>query len=447
MLLCNVKRFILSNRSIIDTAVLQIYYSALIFSPKNSRITSSFWDQTPRWIKNVALVQDEMQSLNRHSNSVRAVAFSIDGQRLTSSSEDSTVSLWDLLIEASRRILEGHSNRVFALPYSSEGQLLASASADGRVRLWDPLTGAVRRTCVGHSRFVIAVVISPNGQLLASVFADNTVRLWGSPTGASPCILKGHSQLVDAAVLSPDGRLLAAASGDSTVRLWDPSTGALYGIIRGQPCFVPAAVFSSDGTLLTSESDDSNFRLCILWTAAPRCIIVRHPAMVRAAIIAPNVQHFTFASDDDTVMLISLVTACLHGRIHKEFCIAVIAAATEELILRDGQFLASTPDDHTVKPRDLWTAASCSTFEGHSARLNRVVFPWDDRLLASASHDKSVSINNAKTKETTQIRQAEDVIQELSHSHEYWLILMRRLMVFLFITSCVFGFWLSPLSG
>jgi WD40 repeat protein len=168
--------------------------------------------------------------------------------------------------------------------------------------------------------------------------------------------------------------------------------------------------------------------------------------VVRAAIIAPNGQPFTFASDDDPVKLIDLMTACLRGGTLEGFSIAVIVAATAQSILLDGQFLASTPDDLTVKLRDLSTASSCSTIQGHSASLITVVFPSDDRLLASASHDKSVRINNVKTNDTTQINQAEEAIRELSISHEYWLILMRRLMVLLFLASCVFGFWLSPLS-
>src|SRR5258706_5539482 len=45
-------RFVLSFRSIIEIAPLQVYCSALTLSPKGSTLREHFWNHVPSWIKN-----------------------------------------------------------------------------------------------------------------------------------------------------------------------------------------------------------------------------------------------------------------------------------------------------------------------------------------------------------------------------------------------------------
>ena len=176
------RRFILEFRSIIETAPLQVYKSALIFSPRASITKRLFSDELPIWIERLPIVEESwtasLQALEGHSDSVNAVVFSPNGQLLASTSRDSTVRLWDPSTGALRGKLEGHSHSVNAVVFSPDSQLLASASSDSTVRLWDPSTGALRGTLEGHSDSVNAVVFSPDGQLLASASNDSTVRLW-----------------------------------------------------------------------------------------------------------------------------------------------------------------------------------------------------------------------------------------------------------------------------
>ena len=69
------------------------------------------------------------------------MAWSPDGTRLATASDDETVRLWDPTTGQTTATLTGHTDRVNAVAWSPDGTRLATASDDGTVRLWDPATG------------------------------------------------------------------------------------------------------------------------------------------------------------------------------------------------------------------------------------------------------------------------------------------------------------------
>jgi WD40 repeat protein len=78
---------------------LQVYVTALVFSPTGSAVKRIFRDEEPPWLKNKVAAQDEwdpcLQTLEGHQNSVRSVAFSHDSKMIASESSDFTIKLWD----------------------------------------------------------------------------------------------------------------------------------------------------------------------------------------------------------------------------------------------------------------------------------------------------------------------------------------------------------------
>jgi WD40 repeat protein len=241
-------------------APLQIYSSALLFSPKSSFVRKVFVEQVPQAVRVISgrdVEWDACRSvLKGHSDRVLAVVFSPDGQLVASASSDTTVRVWETATGYCRSVLEGHSHEVSAVAFSPDGQLVASASSDTTVRVWETATGYCRSVLEGHSHEVSAVAFSPDGQLVASGSPDRTVRVWETATGHCRSVLEGHSAYVSAVVFSPDGQLVASASQDRTVRVWETATGYRRTVLQDQPTPISHIAFSLDGRILHTDEGD-----------------------------------------------------------------------------------------------------------------------------------------------------------------------------------------------
>src|SRR5262249_6057365 len=80
-----------------------------------------------------------MRELRGHTRTVHCVAFSADGQRIASASEDRTIKVWDAHAGQELLSLKGHGDGVTSVAFSPDGKRLASTSADRTARVWDAI--------------------------------------------------------------------------------------------------------------------------------------------------------------------------------------------------------------------------------------------------------------------------------------------------------------------
>jgi WD40 repeat protein len=219
----------------------------------------------------------EQRTLLGHQGEVWCAAFSPDGRRVVTGSEDRTARVWDVATGKELFALRGHDRPVVRALFSPDGRRLLTVSSarsgseggteGGSVkpttaRLWDAATGRLiaqwqdpPKEQAGRVHFRViahAVGFSPDGGRVATSFGAYPgcpPRVHDTRTGKPLVALEGHQDPVLSVGFSPDGKRVVTASADRTARVWEADTGKLL-LTLEHPRGVGRALFSPDGRRL-----------------------------------------------------------------------------------------------------------------------------------------------------------------------------------------------------
>jgi hypothetical protein len=256
------------------------------FSPDGARIVTASEDKTARLWDASSGVQ--IAVLRGHEDKVNSATFSPDGARIVTGSWDKTARLWDASSGAQIAVLRGHVGGVNSAAFSPDGARIVTGSWDETARLWDASSGAQIAVLRGHKHAVLSAAFSPDGTRIVTASWDKTARLWGASSGAQIAVLRGHEGGVNSAAFSPDGTRIVTGSWDKTARLWDASTGAQIAVLRGHLGGVFSAGFSPDGTRIVTASEDYTARLWNASTGAQIAVLRGHLGGVNSAAFSPR---------------------------------------------------------------------------------------------------------------------------------------------------------------
>ena len=240
--------------------------SQVKYSPDGKIIATAAWDKTIKlWDAETGNLIDTLTGHNDGINSIAFTSTSLNssykegGYILLSGSEDKTIKFWNITDKAKLiKTLTGHTDSIKAIAISPDGNLIASGGYDNTIKIWS-ISGELLQTIDAHKLAVTSLAFTRDSNTLASGSWDNSIKLWSIVDGGTSNnllhTLTGHQDGVTTISLNSNGTLLASGSGDRTIKLWNTKTGELIKTLRGHTSQINSLGFSSDDQSIISGEE------------------------------------------------------------------------------------------------------------------------------------------------------------------------------------------------
>ncbi|KAJ5495301.1 Periodic tryptophan protein 2 [Penicillium diatomitis] len=157
-----------------------------------------------------------------HLDSMNAIAYSPDGQKIVTTADDGKVKVWDVKSGFCIVTFTEHQSGVTACQFAKKGNVLFTASLDGSIRAWDLIRYRNFRTFTAPTRLSFSsLAVDPSGEVVcAGSLDDFDIHVWSVQTGQYLDQLNGHEAPVSSLAFAADGNHLVSGSWDHTVRVW-----------------------------------------------------------------------------------------------------------------------------------------------------------------------------------------------------------------------------------
>lgn len=158
-----------------------------------------------------------------HFDAMNCVAYTPDGQRVVTASEDGKIKVWDLRSGFCLVTFTEHASAVTDVSFSKKGNVLFTSSLDGSCRAWDLVRYRNFKTFTAAERVQFSCLAAdPSGEIICAGSTDSyDIYMWSVQTGQLIDTLAAHEGPVCALDFAGDGGVLASGSWDKSVRIWN----------------------------------------------------------------------------------------------------------------------------------------------------------------------------------------------------------------------------------
>jgi len=272
---------------------------SLAWSPDGTRLVSGSEDKTAI-IWNTATWEPVATMAGAHVRAIQAVAFTPDGKHILTAG-DRTIVQWTP--EGIREKVIGSAIiDIWSIGVSKDGRYVAAGTYENKVYLWD-MEANTHRTLLGHRKSVLAVAFAHNDSLLVSGSLDETINLWGIPGGKVLKTWNGYDGNIYCLAFAGNRDLFASATRDNVIRLWKTDKDKSIHTYTGHKQAVMSVSLSADGKWMLTGSKDNTV---ILWETATGNKIYTYTGFdggVNAVVFSPDARMFAVASGDNKLRI------------------------------------------------------------------------------------------------------------------------------------------------
>jgi len=360
----------------------------------SAHVTSDLYDALARVRRVVVLAG--------HESPITASAWSPDGTRMATASNDRTARLWDA--RTGKQVATLGSEPIAATSIAWSGSLVATAGWDGVTRLWDGDTGEAVRSLDGHGPGHTVLAWQHDGNRIATGGTDETVKLWDPATGERLQTLEGHQEPVTALAWSSRGRRLASGSmTGGLVLLWDPETNTEVATLTGKMPWLTTMAWSYEGSILATAAS-----VTTLWNGETGTEMAELSDPVGAMVVslawAPKYPlRLATASADGKAKLWDVTTKAETATLTAPSASTMVAAWSP----KDG-LLATAGVDRTVRVWSTQTGELVLVLQEHSDQITALEWAPDGTRVASASADATVRLWDLERGDTRSILREAD---------------------------------------
>ncbi|KAJ5108770.1 hypothetical protein N7456_005445 [Penicillium angulare] len=242
-------RFVLYHHSSIRLAPLQVYYSALLYSPTSSLIRSQYSDLIPDWISQGPRTFEQWgqtQQLVKLGYYDHRVIVSPDGAKWAAFDGHKTVSVFDMLTGHLERKITHNMDLQFPVAFSPDGNSLRGFTEDGILSIWDIATGYSEEV-QSFSDYNVFKASSGLTTIAVQARDEEIVKIWEFKSGKVTKTLK-PGRLV---AFSANGDLLASENGDK-YQIWSVHKGKVEKELHAERVFAGINGLSDDLTMFAT---------------------------------------------------------------------------------------------------------------------------------------------------------------------------------------------------
>jgi WD40 repeat protein/beta-lactamase regulating signal transducer with metallopeptidase domain len=370
----------------------------------------------------------------------RVLAMSADGKRIAAAA-GSTIRLWETASGKELPLIEGHWRAPSAIVLSPDGKRAITWGGDRVVRRWDAATGKSLGSFPAPARTTLGV-FSGDGQRIAFANADNTIRIHDTATGKELSNLKGHADGTTALAFSPGGKVLASRGGGNSVRLYDVVKGVelrqlgvrpaqpapdgnlvlVFGGSRGANGTGPGLAFSPDGSLVvvpvSGNNERSNSLVLFDTNTGKELRKIESPQPIASFAFSPDGRSIAAEITNRTILVWEVASGKQRFHLGKApdpkqqqgnggMGLNIVVDGLDFggfnspggpvgiSFSPDGKVLIVRGSERTIRIWDVLAATEIGKLQGHTGRVETVVFNANGKTLASGSSDTTILIWDA----------------------------------------------------